>query len=255
LSGGIATALNMRDLIVRNQMHQHELLALVDKFVLLTEWAYKAVAANGASSEKLALNRLGALRSGGSPKARVDKRPTKLPILVGYLGRLDRIKGVHDLVRAVASLPSNVPLCAEIRGGVRSEAERRVLNELKILVAGDPRITFAPFVPHAQTAHILAEYDVLCCPSMCLEGGPTVAIESYAVGTPVIGTRIGGLAEMVTDGVNGRLVPPGDWKALAIVLSEMASNPAATIDRWKGALPSVRTINEVANDYLALYTA
>ena len=64
-----------------------------------------------------------------------------------------------------------------------------------------------------------------------------MAIEAHAVGTPVIGTRIGGLAELVTDGVNGRLVAPGDRRALAGVIREMIADPQGTIDRWRRALP------------------
>jgi glycosyltransferase involved in cell wall biosynthesis len=88
---------------------------------------------------------------------------------------------------------------------------------------------------------------------VCLEGGPTVAIEAHAAGTPVIGTRIGGLAELVGDGVSGRLVAPDDWRALAAVLLEMAGDPAGTIDRWRAALPRPRTMDEVAAEYLTLY--
>jgi glycosyltransferase involved in cell wall biosynthesis len=86
-----------------------------------------------------------------------------------------------------------------------------------------------------------------------LEGGPTVAIEAHAVGTPVIGTRIGAMPEIITDGVNGRLVPPGDWCALARVLQEVATNPAETIDRWRLSLPQARSMDQVTADYLSLY--
>ena len=82
-----------------------------------------------------------------------------------------------------------------------------------------------------------------------------MAIEAHAVGTPVIGTRIGGLAELITDGENGRLVRPGDWRALANVLREVATDPRQTIDRWRKALPPARTMNEIAADYLTLYAA
>jgi glycosyltransferase involved in cell wall biosynthesis len=101
----------------------------------------------------------------------------------------------------------------------------------------------------------LSSIDVLCCPSVCLEGGPTVAIEAHAAGTPVAGTRIGGLAEIVTDGVDGRLVPPGDWRALAAALVEIASDPAGTVDRWRARIPAARTMDEVTADYLKLYAA
>jgi glycosyltransferase involved in cell wall biosynthesis len=102
---------------------------------------------------------------------------------------------------------------------------------------------------------VLAGLDLLCCPSLVAEGGPTVAIEAHAVGTPVIGTRIGGLAELVTDGVNGRLVAPGDWRALADALRAVLLDPHGTIDAWRSALPPARTFDAVTRDYLAMYTA
>lgn len=182
-----------------------------------------------------------------------EDRPTTPPVAVGYLGRFDPIKGVYDLARAVTSLPPDVPIRVEFRGPVRDRADRAVLHELRALVAGDPRVTFAPAVGETEALRVLADYDVLCCPAVCLEGGPTVAIEAHAVGTPVIGTRIGGLAELVTDGVNGRLIPPGDWRALADALRDMAKNPVGTIDRWRLALPPARTMDQVAADYLTLY--
>jgi glycosyltransferase involved in cell wall biosynthesis len=80
-----------------------------------------------------------------------------------------------------------------------------------------------------------------------------VAIEAHAAGTPVIGTRIGGLAELVGDGVSGRLVAPGHWQALAGVLLEIAGDPAGTIDRWRARLPRPRTMDEVAAEHLTLY--
>lgn len=255
LPGEVGTALGMSDLIVRNQSRQREMLATVDKFVLLTAWALDAVAANGAPREKLALNRLGLSQGKVFRKPGSHERPTVQPITIGYLGRFDVLKGVHDLARAVASLPATLPLRLEFRGPVMSAGERRVVRELQALTAGDHRVSFAPPVPEQVALDVLAGYDVLCCPAVCLEGGPTVAIEAHAVGTPVIGTRIGGLAELVDDGANGRLVEAGCWMDLAAALAEAASDPAGTIDRWRLALPPARTMDEIAAAYLALYAA
>jgi glycosyltransferase involved in cell wall biosynthesis len=253
--GRLATALSMSDLIARNQDMQREMLASVDRFVLLTEWALGAAAANGAARDKLALNRLGLSQGKVAPKPGPDQQPTGRPVTIGYLGRFDAIKGVHDLARAAASLPGDAAVHVEFRGPVRSAAERAVLGGLRALAGDDPRITFADAVPDGDVLQVLAGYDVLCCPSVCLEGGPTVAIEAHAVGTPVIGTRIGGLAELVTDGLDGRLVAPGDWRALAGVLAALADDPSGTIDRWRRRLPTARTMDQVAADYLAVYAA
>ena len=119
----------------------------------------------------------------------------------------------------------------------------------------DPRVTFGPEVARAGVRKVLAGYDVLCCPSLALESGPIVAIEAHAAGTPVIGSRLGGLAETISDGVNGRLVPPGDVPALTAVLNEIARDPANTIDRWRTRLPRPRTMHDVASEYMDVYLA
>ena len=81
-----------------------------------------------------------------------------------------------------------------------------------------------------------------------------MALEAQAAGVPVIGSAVPGLTEIVRDGVNGRLVPMGDWRALAAALRDVAKDPTV-VDRWRLALPSVRTMDDVTRDYLELYAA
>jgi len=253
LPGRLGTALSMVDVIEGNQARQAEMIHTVDRFVLLTAWALETAVANGAPRAKLALNRLGLSQSKIVPKPGPDEAPTSSPVTVGYLGRFEALKGVHDLARAARTLPAALPIRVELRGPVATMAERRCVAELQALVKHDPRVTFAPAVSHEAAADIIAGYDVLCCPSLAVEGGPTVAIEAHAVGTPVIGTRAGGLAELVSDGINGRLVHPGSWRELAAVLTDVAAAPAVTIDRWRRALPPARTMEQIATDYLEMY--
>src|SRR5262249_7988970 len=158
--------------IARNQARQRAMLSVVDRFVLLTEWALEAAAANGAPRDKLVLNRLGSSHAKLVSKPGPESRPTRPPITVGYLGRVEALKGVHDLARAARSLPADVPIRVEFRGPVGSEAEAACLRELRALATGDARIAFAPAVAHDGSLEVLAGYDVLCCPSRCLEGGP-----------------------------------------------------------------------------------
>ena len=116
-------------------------------------------------------------------------------------------------------------------------------------------MTVGEGIEPADVAGVLRSYDVLCCPSRCLEGGPTVGLEAMAVGVPVIAASVGGVAEVVQDGVNARLVPPGDVAALTAALVEVASDPGATICQWRMHLPAPRTMRDVAREYLDLYAA
>jgi glycosyltransferase involved in cell wall biosynthesis len=253
---GRAGALFSLPSFIRDQKaRQQRLLATVDRFVLLTDWAGKTVIANDAPGAKVTVNRLGVATRLAAPKPGPDARPTRSPIRIAYLGRFEPIKGVHDFVRALTSLPGDLQFRAELIGPILTAAEQQVVDEVRQLIGGDPRIAIGSAVPHAGVPDLLAGIDVLCCPSIVAEGGPTVAIEAHAAGTPVIGTRIGGLAELVTDGVNGRLVAPGDWRALAAVVQDMARDSAGTIDQWRRALPPARSFDDVTREYLSLYAA
>jgi len=249
LPGRAGTALSMSDLIARNLERQRELLGLVDRLVLLTQAALEIAVANGAPREKLALNRLGVRAAFAVEK---PARDPAAPVHVGYLGRFDRVKGAAVLADAVARLPPSLPLRVTLRGPVRTDEERRIADEVRARARGDARLAIEPEVAPDAVPALLASWDLLCCPSLCLEGGPTVALEAHAVGTPVIGSRIGGLAELVRDDC-GALFPPGDAPALASLLTRIATDPANTIDRWRPALPPPRTMDDVARDTLAMY--
>lgn len=253
LPGKIGGMLGMGALVDHNRRTQQQMLETVDRFVVLTSWARDAVIANGADPNKVVLNRLGHSHDGLTVKPSPQQQPTTRPIRVGFFGRFHVTKGVHDLARAVTSLPRDVAISVEFRGPSQGDANAQLVNELRQIVGDDPRVTFEDPVPSDQAPGVLAEYDVLACPSLWLEGGPTCAIEAQALGTPVIGTPMGGLAELVEDGVNGRLHAPRDWRGLAGILRDMAERPHATIDVWRGKLPKARTMDEICHDYVGLY--
>jgi glycosyltransferase involved in cell wall biosynthesis len=240
----------MSALIRRNQRHQEELLELVDHFVVLTEAALTRVRANGAPPGKLALNRLGVDRT---PQRKPD-RQTALPVRIGYLGRFEAVKGVHDLIDAFVGLPRDAPPRLEVRGPARSSEDRRSLAALRRIARSDDRVIFGPEVPRESVSELLESWDILCCPSRSLEGGPTVALEAMAVGTPVIAARIGAMAELMADS-SGALFRPGDVRALRAVFERIGADPTATLARWRASLGPVRTMDDVTQAYLALYRA
>ena len=156
-------------------------------------------------------------------------------------------------MRAVRAIPRGVELLLHVRGPIVDDGSRRFADELRAIAGEDPRVTIGPGISSAEVPANLAALDALLCPSIWFENGPTVALEAMAVGTPVIGSRIGNLAEIIADGVNGCLLPPGDVDAWTNALTAAAVSPAHTIDRWRGALLAPRTMDEIARDYLALY--
>jgi len=251
--GALGTTLGMTASIARDGLKQRELAELADFQVVLNESGRRIVLAGGVPADRVVLNRLGTDHRGVVSKPSPLEAPTARPVRFGFLGRVDHTKGVREILLAVAQLPPDTPLTLEIVGPVGSATYPHFADDLQQLAADDPRITFRPPITSASVPRVLAGFDVLLCPSTWFENGPTVALEAMAVGTPLIASRLGNLAEIVEDDVNGRLVPAGSVGALAAALQQVAADPAGTVDRWRARLGPIRSLDEVADDYLALY--
>ena len=249
VNGRAGTWIGMTDLMAYNRRAQREMLERADRFVVLTNWARDVVIANGAPAGKVTINRLG-IRYNGLPPHRKSAKP----ITIAYIGRFDPIKGVGDFARAIAQTRRSSSIHFQLHGPVLHRADLAVLEHLKMTVGPDAWVTFGGELDAAGVRNALSQIDVMCCPSRVVEGGPTVALEAMAAGVPVVGSDIPGISEIVKDRVNGRLVRPGDPGALARVFAELAANPGL-VDQWRAALPPVRTMSDVAADYIGLYTA
>jgi glycosyltransferase involved in cell wall biosynthesis len=255
LPGRIGAMLGTSASVVERTSMQRELFELIERFVVLNTTAERMLVANGSPAAKLAINRLGLSHEHVVAKPGPDERPTTAPVRFGYVGRLHPTKGLTPLIRAVRATPAEVPFVLDVRGPVLDDGTRRYVNDLRALADGDSRVRFEPGVPAAQVPDVLAALDVLVCPSVWFENGPTVAIEAFAAGTPVVGSRVGNLAELVDDDVNGRLVAAGDVAAWSRAIAEVALDPRGTVDRWRRRLPAPRTMDDIAGDYLAMYAA
>ena len=100
---------------------------------------------------------------------------------------------------------------------------------------------------------LLLAADIVCCPSVVQEGLATINLEAAAAGKPVVSSRVGGIPEIVEDGVTGLLVPPADDAALAQALSRLQND--ASLRRRMGATArrSVHTWSQVGQEVKALY--
>lgn len=255
LPGKAGTVLGMSALVVEYQRMQRELFDIVERFVVLNETAHRMLVADGTPAGKLAINRLGLSQTGVTRKPGPEAQPTRRPVHFGFAGRLHPAKGLSQIARAVVSIPRDVDFRLDIRAPMLDRGAQAMVTDLKLIAGGDPRLRFEPAVSSAEIPAVLTALDALLSPSRWFENGPTIALEAMAVGTPIIASRVGNLAELIQDGVNGRLVEAGDVGQLAVALREAATSPATTIDVWRRALPPVRTMDDVARDYLTMYAA
>ena len=145
--------------------------------------------------------------------------------IVLYAGVLIPGKGVHHLVRAFANVASEFPeVRLEIVGRDENPDYAKELRREVVRLGLDGRVFFVGEVSQVELAKRMRQACVFVLPSLS-EGLGRVAVEAMATGTPVIGSCLGGIPEMVQDGLTGFLVPPGDEEALAERLRWVLEHP------------------------------
>jgi glycosyltransferase involved in cell wall biosynthesis len=139
--------------------------------------------------------------------------------LIVYAGQLVALKQVNVLVEAWRRLFAEGRLLAADRLVVAGAGPMRAALERQVRDAGlDVSVIFTGSIPQSQLSSWVAAADALCLPSRS-EGMPNVIVEALASGVPVVASRVGGIPELIIDGVNGLLVAPGDPQALAEALA------------------------------------
>jgi glycosyltransferase involved in cell wall biosynthesis len=153
---------------------------------------------------------VGAVGSGSEPElAQLPDRPFML-----FVGDLSLDKGVDVLFRAYAGLTDAPPLV--LIGRVCADTPTDIPPNVQLLHSW----------PHNAIMSAWRRSLVGLTPSVCPDACPTVVMEAMATGCPVIGSRIGGLPDLVADGATGFLVPPGDVEALRQAMQRLLDDPA-----------------------------
>lgn len=142
-------------------------------------------------------------------------------VVIGFVGRVVRDKGVHELIEAFEKLASEFPKLHLLIVGVR-ESEDPVGQDILRRIDQHPHIRCTGF--QKDMPRFLSAMDVLVHPSY-REGLPTAPLEASARGLPVITTRIPGCIDAVQEGVTGLLVEPRDALGLAEAIRYYLKNP------------------------------
>jgi glycosyltransferase involved in cell wall biosynthesis len=240
----------MRELVARQHAAFHALMDRANRVVALCEWTRALLVNNNVPAAKISL-----VRHGLAVKEEPLSAPPELPgsqvLRMVALGRLEPIKGLDLPVRALAELPG-LPVVLHIYGILQSETETPYARQLRGWIARDPRIRLLPPVPHAQVIRLLRKYDVLAVPSQWFETGPFVVLEAFAAGIPVLGSDLGGIAENVSHGVDGILVPSVDGDAWREAIRRLARD-RALLERLRANVRPPRSMQAVAQDMLTVY--
>jgi len=147
----------------------------------------------------------------------------KEDVLIGALGRLVWQKGFEHLLHAareLLKLNKNIKILL-VGDGPLKEKLKSQASDLEI----DNCITFTGF--RSNITEILSAIDILVIPSL-LEGFPMVTLEGMAMAKPIVATRIDGITEQISDGVEGILVPPKDPDSLAKAIMKIIEDKNLT---------------------------
>lgn len=146
-----------------------------------------------------------------------------------YVGRLTQDKGVDVLIQAFQeTLKTHSQAKLVIAGssffdGAAKTAYQQSLQQLAKPIA--EHIIFTGFVPHQQLKYLYAAAHVVVLPSVWQDPCPLVVLETMASGTCIIASKVGGVPEVVEDGVTGILVKPKQVDELAAAISDVLKNP------------------------------
>jgi glycosyltransferase involved in cell wall biosynthesis len=146
--------------------------------------------------------------------------PADAPIVV-IVSRLTRLKGLEQLLEAVAIVRPQHPDARYLIVGETAPSETAYLSVLKRLAVAHgvaDRVVFTGL--REDVPAVLAAADVSVMPSLN-EALSNVLLESMAAGAPTVATRVGGTPEAIADGDTGLLVPPGDAAALANAIARL----------------------------------
>jgi len=187
--------------------------------------------------------------------------------IVLFVGRIEQIKGIDVLLRALGLLFFRHPelrndLCLLVVGGALDpnddSPETEKIEELQRLVHQhrmEANVSFVGSMDQQRLALFYAAADVCAVPSLTESFG-LVALEAMACGTPVVGTRVGGLQTLIEHGESGLLVPAGDYQALAESMAKVLTDHRLRMHLAHGARDRAEHFSwrRVGDSVEALYT-
>lgn len=182
---------------------------LVDAYIALTEFSRQKFIVGGLPATKIVVKPNFVLQDPGEGPGGGG--------YAAFVGRLVPEKGIETILKAWRQL--DVPLRLKILG------DGPLRNAVSGAAGADARIEWLGQRPLSDVQSILSKAEMLIFPSEWFEGFPRTLIESLAVGTPVVASRIGAIPELVRPGQTGRLFRPGSAADLASEIRELSANP------------------------------
>jgi glycosyltransferase involved in cell wall biosynthesis len=162
-----------------------------------------------------------------------------------FLGRLSQEKGLPTLIEAVKK--ANVPLLIAGEGPMQSTVEAAIVRDRLT------HVHMAGYLTGYALTQTTARANFIVVPSEWYENSPNVILESFAQGRPVVAAAIGGIPELINDGVDGLLVPPGDAHALADALRWLWERPQVALEMGRAGRAKIEALYDTHAHYQPIH--
>ncbi len=247
----LGTGLLMRKIFIHREERSKLLFNLIDHFVAVSKWLYYVLVLNEVPESKITLCTHG-LAPGLIKTKTIDNFKISEPMRIGFIGRFTHVKGLHILIKAIRELPSNIHVELKVYGRANVKEDQDYLKKVQKLSKNDKRILFCGEVTDENRQEVLNNLDILAVPSIWFETGPLVTLEAFSIGLPVIGSNLGSLPELITNGVNGLLVSIGKTKAWRNAIRWIYEHPEK-LKNWMANIPPVHNVRDVAWEMHKIY--
>jgi glycosyltransferase involved in cell wall biosynthesis len=198
------------------------MLTAFDHLVVHTEFTKRELVADGVDDRRISTVPHGVLPY---PPA-TNPVETEATNRILFFGTIKPYKGVEELLRAVADLPSDLLDETELYIAGRPEMPIEPLKETAREAGIDDHVTWdLRYVPDDDISALFDSADVIAFPYREIDQSGAL-MTALQFGKPVVATRVGGFPEVLDDGTHGRLVDQGDTAALSDAFAEILRNPA-----------------------------
>lgn len=166
-----------------------------------------------------------------------------------YFGRLERVKGLFTLLEAVSSL-TDIPTYIVGEGSIKTELQRRIEER------GLTHVKLLGFMSGAELQDMIHHSICAILPAEWYEPWGLTILESFVHARPALGSRIGGIPEIITDHVDGLLFEPGNADDLREKLAWMMTHPAQAVEMGRAGRLKVEqefTIESYYDQLMSVY--
>jgi glycosyltransferase involved in cell wall biosynthesis len=238
------------DKFVLRETHIKNMFRTVDRFLAPSKFLEQRYVAWGLAPDRIQVMRNG--RPAPVPATRLHD--TGRGNVFGTFGNVSPFKGSLVALDAAARLQALGVGDFELRihGGMPFQTEAFQARFAAALQAASPAVRHLGVFDGSTRPALLAAVDWVIVPSIWWENAPLVISEAFQAGKPVLCSDIGGMAEMVEDGVNGLHFRANDPADLARIMRRALSEPDLRV-RLAAGIPHVPTITECAAEHIRLY--